>query len=80
MQIQVSRLLQKPADLDLHCLQRQGISGLSRTRVKLTKPALCNSKNSGLLDMMGWGLMKRLNETGSVIFDSFVFRTRDPSS
>ena len=23
----------KPTDLDLHCLQRQGISGLSRTRV-----------------------------------------------
>ena len=22
-------------DLDLHCLQRQGISGLSRTRVKI---------------------------------------------
>ena len=26
--------VQKPTDLDLHCLQRQGISGLSRTRVK----------------------------------------------
>ena len=25
--------LQKPTDLDLHCLQRQGISGFSRTRV-----------------------------------------------
>ena len=24
---------QKPTDLDLHCLQRQGISGFSRTRV-----------------------------------------------
>ena len=24
----------KQADLDLHCLQRQGISGFSRTRVK----------------------------------------------
>ena len=35
MQIQISWLLQKkPTDLDLHCLQRQGISGLSRTRVK----------------------------------------------
>ena len=27
MQIQISWLLQKPTDLDLHCLQRQGISG-----------------------------------------------------
>ena len=33
VQIQISWLLQKPADLDLHCLQRQGISGFSRTRV-----------------------------------------------
>ena len=33
MQIQISWLLQKPTDLDLHCLQRQSISGFSRTRV-----------------------------------------------
>ena len=26
----------KPTDLDLHCLQRQGISGFSRTRVNHT--------------------------------------------
>ena len=25
----------KPTDLDLYCLQRQGISGFSRTRVKV---------------------------------------------
>ena len=25
----------KPTDLDLHCLQRQGISGFSRTRVEI---------------------------------------------
>ena len=37
VQIQISWLLQKPADLDLHCLQRQGIYGLSRTRVKMGK-------------------------------------------
>ena len=36
MQIQVSWLLQKPTDLDLHCLQWQGISGFSRTRGKVT--------------------------------------------
>ena len=33
VQIQISWLLQKPTDLDLHCLQRQDISGFSRTRV-----------------------------------------------
>ena len=32
MQILISWLLQKPNDLDLHCLQRQGISRFSRTR------------------------------------------------
>ena len=33
MQIQISWLLQKPTDLDLHCLWRQGLSGFCRTRV-----------------------------------------------
>ena len=33
VQIQISWLLQKPTDLDLHCLQRQVISGFSRTKV-----------------------------------------------
>ena len=36
MQIQISWLLQKPTDLDLHCLQRQGISGFSSWRIKET--------------------------------------------
>ena len=36
VQIQISWLLQKPTDLDLHCLQRHGISGFSWTRVKWT--------------------------------------------
>ena len=35
MQIQISWNLQKPSDPDLHCLQTQGISGFSRTRVNL---------------------------------------------
>ena len=34
MQIQISWLLKKPTDLDLQCLQRQGISGFSRIRIK----------------------------------------------
>ena len=34
-QIQISWLLQKPTDLDLHCLQRQCISRFSRTRVRM---------------------------------------------
>ena len=50
VKIQISWLLQKPADLDQHWLLRQGISGFSRTRVKsyrdnirvTKKGALCN--------------------------------------
>ena len=33
--------LQKPTDLELHCLQRQGISGFSRTRVNKVKQMMC---------------------------------------
>ena len=33
VQIQISWLLRKPTDLDLHCLQRSGISGFSRTMI-----------------------------------------------
>ena len=36
VQIQISWLLQKPTDLDLHCLRRQGISGSSKTRVNVS--------------------------------------------
>ena len=43
VQFQISWILQKPTDLDLHCLQRQDISGFSRTRVNLllTMTILC---------------------------------------
>ena len=44
MQIQISWLLQKPTDLDLHCLQRQGISGFSMTRVKAQNASVQNQK------------------------------------
>ena len=46
VQIQISWLLQKPTDLDLHCLQKQGISGFSMTRVKcLGKAHLLSTYN-----------------------------------
>ena len=51
MQIQISWLLQKPTDLDLHCLQRQDISGFSRTRV--------NKCDEITIDWLCWGLMTR---------------------
>ena len=34
-ELQTVQILKKPTDLDLQCLQRQGISGFSRTRVKI---------------------------------------------
>ena len=47
VQIQISWLLQKkPTDLDLHCLQRQSISGFSRTRVKLPDMILIPQEKS----------------------------------
>ena len=36
-----------PTDLDLHCLQRQGISGFSRTRVKNCEV----SKDNGMVKL-----------------------------
>ena len=37
--------LKKPTDLDLHYLQRQGISGLSRTRVKNYTPYMTSRQS-----------------------------------
>ena len=57
VQILISWLLQKPVDLDLHCLQRQDTSGFSRTRVKMngyTKAGNCqNWFASVLIDCVG---------------------------
>ena len=33
--------VKKPTDLDLHCLQRHGISGFSRTRIKTVCLFVC---------------------------------------
>ena len=56
VQIQSSWFLQKPTDLDLHCLQRQGISGFSRTRVNGFNCGLCAPKNI----KMGPNVRKRI--------------------
>ena len=47
VQIHIRWILQKPTDLDLHCLQRQGISWLSRTKVNYSscKEILDHIKN-----------------------------------
>ena len=41
----------KPADLDLHCLQRQGTSRFSRTRVKMTFPLQIFSQSDYLIQI-----------------------------
>ena len=53
MQIQISWLLQKPIDLDLHCLQRRGISGFSRTRVKVSAEILSSMLSILEVDTLG---------------------------
>ena len=40
VQIQISWFPKMLTDLDLHCLQRQGLSGFNRTRVKLSGASL----------------------------------------
>ena len=55
MQIQISWLLQKPTDLYLHCLQSQGISRFSRTRVDgHYYKTLHNSQNDYLPQPLLW--------------------------
>ena len=56
VQIQISWLLKKPTDLDLHCLQRQGISRFSRTRVKII-----------VKDNNHWKLLEGMQEKESVM-------------
>ena len=56
MQIQISWLLQKPTDLDLHCLLRQGMSCLAREGLINS----CNSVNNyNYLPINKWMLVWR---------------------
>ena len=55
VQIQISWLLKKPNDLNLNCLQRQSISGFSRTRA--------NGSNSVRKDVF----LQGLNGDGRVV-------------
>ena len=52
MQNLISWLLQKPTDLDLHCLQRHGIAKFSRIRVK-TRMARAYGVTSNILGKSG---------------------------
>ena len=54
VQFQIIWLLKKPTDLDLHCLQRHGISGFSRTRVKFkwTKTEIISHTKIGSMALL----------------------------
>ena len=61
MQIQISWLLQ-PSDLDLHCLQRQGIFRFSRTRVNvLFAVTMCHSVYR-LMYWTDWGSVPKIEK------------------
>ena len=71
MQIQISWLFQKPTDLDLHCLQRQGISGFSRTRVNQEE---CLFSNTVIyLTLLQLVLSALLHHSADFIFIFFIF-------
>ena len=57
VQIQIS--WQKPTDLDLHCLQMQGISGFSTTRINSTDRAIKLQTNQIKFQERSWQI--RLN-------------------
>ena len=63
VQIQIS-WLQKPTDPDLHCLQRQGVSGFSRTRV--------NCLEALIIIFYICILLKQMSQNSTV---STIFRT-----
>ena len=76
VQVQISWLFQKPTDLDLYSLQRQGVSGFSRTRVKgidtlsgeiTLSNHFCLSSEKGFSQKMGY-----TGETGCFFFILFL--------
>ena len=73
VQIQISWLLQKPTDLDLHCLQRQGISGFSRTWVKLIMEYLPVSIACRHFSLQFLNLVSHCSTTDSFGIVSFQF-------
>ena len=54
VQIQITWLLQKPSDLDLHCFQQQDIFRFSRTRVNVS-------------ELNGWNFWQVIVNSGAVM-------------
>ena len=76
MQIQISWLLQKPTDLDLHCLQKQGISSLSRTRAKYQGPVVQTSMKllaNVTLKFLSWNMANTLIFFAAKILVAFAY-------
>ena len=58
---------QKLTDPDLHCLQRRGISGFSRTRVNLTFSVTCSVLMTGVMHKTWFGNLYPFNIADSII-------------
>ena len=67
VQIQISWLLQKPTDLDLYCLQRQDISGFSRTRVNTGKNKHVFISKVHFQVIKGWSLIEVASKSGLTV-------------
>ena len=63
--------LQRPTDLDLHCLQRQGISVFSRTRVKTGKECFFLLYFGGIRNILNFFLISR-NTCTSIMFETRI--------
>ena len=61
---------QKPTDLDLHCLQRQGISRFSRTRVIAINILCCFQMFVAFLLAKIWSLHKCVTNFGTDFISS----------
>ena len=70
MQIQISWLLKKPTDLDLHCLQKQGISGFSRTRVNVLTVLACGDRMFIYFELPGCAYLSPLLNACGVHYEN----------
>ena len=73
MQIQISS---KPTDLDLHCLQKQGIFGFSRTRVNTWEPVYKTVHYKTVSTGTVYKTVHyKMVSTGTCLFDGLGYKT-----
>ena len=77
MQIQISWLRKKPTDLDLHCLQMQGISGFSRAIYIVLLSLLIMTNRNQMCEVVLFVCSKMADETNLSSKLPVVDRTRE---